>query len=153
MDLGEDPRLLRQAGDDGTEAAILEADHGQGGILDLDIWMIEIGPATANLVDLTHEPLQQIQLVRRLVHQNASPFRRPFAAPGVGLVVRLVAPAEHREDAQDRLADLAGVDGRLHALYQFIEATLTDDTQASAGLARRGEHGIAVRDRSGQWFL
>ena len=71
-----------------------EPQDGHGGIFDLDVGMIQVGPVAADLGDLVvHEPDEQIEHVGRLVDQYAAPFRVPFAARGIGLEVRLVAPA------------------------------------------------------------
>ena len=92
--------------------------------------MIQVGPVAADLGDLVvHEPDEQIEHVGRLVDQYAAPFRVPFAAPGIGLVVRLVAPAIHRETAQHGPADLAGIDGLLHPPYRLIPSPLADDSK------------------------
>jgi hypothetical protein len=153
MHLGVDPRPLRQAGDDGPQTAVPEAEHRQRCVLDLDEGMVEVGPVAGDLLDLAHEPAQQVELVWRLVDQHASALGRPLAAPGVGLVVGPVAPAEHREDTQHRRPDLAGVDCRLHAPDRLVEAALTDDAQPRPRPARRGKHGVTVSEAGGQRLL
>ncbi len=120
VDLGVDAGALRQAGDHGAEAAVLEADHRQGRVLDFDVRVVEVRPAAADLVDLAHEPLQEIELVGRLVDQHAAAFAGPLAAPGIRLVIRLITPAEHRKDAERRRADLTCLDCRLHAQHRLV---------------------------------
>ena len=74
--------------------------------------------------------------MRRLVDEHAAAFGVPASAPRVGLVIRRVAPAIHREHAEHRTADLAGVDGGLHALHRLVPAPLADDAEfGSAGRA------------------
>ena len=99
--------------------------------------MIEVGPVAADLGDLVvHEPAQQVEHVRRLVDQHAAPLGVPLAAPGVGPVVRLVAPAIHRERAQHRPADLAGVDRLLHPPHRLVPPPLADDAELDPVLVR-----------------
>jgi len=62
----------------------------------------------------------------------------------------VVAPAVHEEDAEGRGADLAGVDGVLHAPHRLVEAALADHAQAHARGVRRRDHRIAIRKRGCQ---
>jgi len=75
-----------------------------------------------------------------------------LAAPGIGLVISLVAPAKHQEDAEDRPADLAGVDGGLHAPHRFVKAALADDAKPRFPPAARPSHGVAIGETGGQGF-
>ncbi len=115
--------------------------------------MIQVGPVTAYLVDLPHEPLQKVEVVRRLVNQDAAALGVPATAPRVGLIIGSVAPAEHLEDAEHGRADLGGVDGVLHAANRLVEAALADNAEVDARPPRRGEHGITVGQGGGQRFL
>ena len=63
VDLGVEAGLLREARDDRAEAAILEAKGGHGGIVDLDLRVVEVGPGTTDLFDIAEEPAEQIELV------------------------------------------------------------------------------------------
>jgi hypothetical protein len=59
------------------------------------------------------------------------------------LVIGLVPPAEHRERAEHRCADLASVDGRLHSLDRFEQPPLTDDCQLNIVFRSGFQHPIA----------
>ena len=76
--------------------------------------MVQVGPVAADFRDrVIHEPFEQVEHVGRLVDENAAAFGIPAAAPGIGLVIGRVAPAIHREGAEDRTADLAERRSRL----------------------------------------
>src|SRR3712207_8004027 len=49
----------------------------------LDVGVVEVGPVAEQLVDGSHQPAEQIKLVRSLVHQHAAAFLVPGAAPGI----------------------------------------------------------------------
>ena len=154
VNLRVDPRLLRQAGDDRAEPAVREPEDRHGRILDLDVRMVQVGPVAADLDDLVvHEPDQEVEHVGRLVHEDAAPLGVPLAPPGIGPIVGLVAPAIHGEGAEDRPADLARVDGLLHAPDRLVPPALADDTELDAVLPRRGEHRLAILEARRQRLL
>ena len=80
----------------------------------------------------------------RLVDEDAAALGVPAASPGVGSVVREVAPAIHLEDAQRRRADLPRVDRRLHPTDRLVPPPLADDAERHGRPLRRGEHRVAI---------
>ena len=62
----------------------------------------------------------------RLIDEDAAALAGPGAAPGIGLIVGHVAPAQHVHRAQDGAAQLPVVDGLLHPHGGAIEAALAD---------------------------
>ena len=86
----------------------------------------------------------------RLVDEHAAAFGIPAAAPGVGEVVGRVAPAIHGERAQDRPADLAGVDRVFHAADGLVPSPLADHAELGFVQAGRREHGVAIGQAGGQ---
>src|SRR5690349_18542837 len=111
VDLSVDSRPLRKTGDDGPKPSISEPKTSYCCIFNLDVGMIQVRPVPTDLSDRAHEPLKQIQQVRRLIHQHAAALGRPLAPPRIGTVISLVAPTEHHCHAENRRADLTLVDG------------------------------------------
>src|SRR5262249_5987795 len=129
MHLGVDAGLLGNTGHVRAETAVLEAKHRHGGVVHFDGRMIEVGPVAADLGDRAHEPAKQVELMRRLIDKDAAALALPLAAPWVRLIVRWLAPTIHSKDAEDRLADFAGVDGCFHTGDRFVPAALTDNAE------------------------
>ena len=149
--LGVNSRFLRQAGDDRAQAAVAKPEDRDGAILDFDGRMVQVGPVAADLGHVVvHQPLKQVEHVGRLVDENAAAFGIPAAAPGIGLVVGRVAPAIHRERAQDRPADLAGVDRVFHAPHGLVPSPLADHAELGLVAASGREHGVAIGEARGQ---
>src|SRR5262245_42039498 len=107
---------LRKTGHHTAEGSGLEPNHRYGSVVHFNVGMIQIGPITADFIDWPEEPLQQVKLMRRLVHEYTATLGRPFAAPRIRSVIRFVAPTEHRKGAKDGLANLARVDRGFHSL-------------------------------------
>src|SRR6516165_6540012 len=129
MHMSEQTRLLSQARDDRPEPSRLEPDNGHGRIFDLNGRVIDVRPTPADLCDLAHEPVEQVELVRGLIHEHTTPFRIPAPAPRVGLVIRSVTPVEHAHDTERRPADLSRDDCRLHARDRLEPAPLADNAE------------------------
>src|SRR5206468_1969628 len=107
MDFGVNTWLLRHARHDGTKAAVLEPEHRNSGIVHLDPWMIDVGPAAADFRDRPQEPAEQVELVRRLIDQHPTAFGIPLPPPRVGLIIGRFSPTVHEEEAEGRPANLA----------------------------------------------
>ena len=150
VDFGINSWLLAQADDDVAEAAMAKANVRDRRIFHLDVRMREIGPIARDLIDRPHQPLQNVQVVRRLVNQHAAAFGRPLTAPRVGPVVSLIAPAEHHHRAQNRPADLTRVHRRLHPQHGLKEAPLAHDAQLHAMPLGRRNHAVAIFEARGQ---
>ena len=147
VDFRVDARVLRQAANDVAEAAVRETDIGDGGIFDLDVRMVQIAGDAGDGEDRAHQPLKNVEVVGRLINQDAAAFGGPFAAPRVRTVVRLIAPGEHGDRAENRRADLALVDGGLHGEDRFKKTPLADDAEAGTGASGGFEHAVAIFDR------
>src|SRR2546421_7026658 len=115
--------------------------------------MVDVGPLALDLGGRPHEPQEHVEVVRRLVDEYAAAFSVPAAAPRVGAVVARVAPAIHEEDAEARLADLAGVDGLLHPSHRLVPAPLTDNAERHPEFLRGCQHGVAVGQARGPPLL
>ena len=61
VDLAVEAGLLGDAHDDRAEAAVSKPEGGDGGVLDLDGRVVEIGPVAGDFVDRAHEPLEQVR--------------------------------------------------------------------------------------------
>ncbi len=116
--------------------------------------MIEIGPVAEDLFGRTHEPQQEVDVVRRLVHQHATAFSVPAAAPGVLLVVRRVAPhLGHRLAEQQARAHLALVNRLAYALGGREPAPLGHGRNHRAVFRRCFQDAVGVLERRREWFL
>ena len=151
-------RFLGQAGDDRAQAALAEAEDGDGGILDLDGGVVQVSPVPADLVYLVaHQPCEQVEHMGRLVDEHAAAFGIPAAAPGIRAVVGWVAPAIHGERAQHRPADFARVDCVFHAFDRLVPAALADDAElvwcslAAASIASQSERLAASGFSTSTW--
>ena len=91
--------------------------------------------------------------MRRLVHQHAAAFGVPAASPGVGPVIRRVAPAIHGERTEHRPADLAGVDRILHSQDRLVQPPLADHAELDRVSSRGRQHRVAVLQAGGQRLL
>src|SRR5262245_39327532 len=56
-------------------------------ILDFNIGVIQIGTTAKELVNRSHEPLQNVQLMRCLIHQHTATLADPSSSPSIALVV------------------------------------------------------------------
>ena len=61
-------------------------------------------------VDVAHQPVEQVDVVDRLVHQGAAAVEVPGPAPAAGVVVLLGPPPLDVGVAQGQAAEPAGVD-------------------------------------------
>src|SRR4051812_22535114 len=76
-----------------ADRAFGERDRGHSRVLDIDvIAMSERADLAKDLGRITHKPLQMIDRVHRLVHEDAAAFGRPFAPPRIGAEVLWTAP-------------------------------------------------------------
>jgi hypothetical protein len=123
------------------------------GIFHFDVRMIQVRPIAEHFIDLAEIPDQQIELMRRLVHEHAAAFVLPTAAPRIAQVIRFVAPAEHRDDAQHGFADLALIDRAADTLAGRIKTALANGAENGFMRTRRREHGVAIRQGRRERFL
>ena len=85
-----------------------EPDDGHRVVLDLDVRVIDVRPVAEDLFGRAHAPQQEVDVVRRLVHQHAAALGVPAAAPGVPAVVGLGTPHLAVRLAEDDAARRAG---------------------------------------------
>ena len=148
--IAEQGRVLRVAHHDVAQRAALEADDGDGGVIHLQLGVVEGVPHAEHFLYLAHVPQQQVQLVGRLVDQHAAALAVPGAAPGVGAVVVHAAPAQHVDRAQNGPAKLAILNRLLDPHSRAIEASLADGAACDARLVGGLNDGIAIGQRRGQ---
>ena len=144
VDFRIDAGPLAQAHHDVAKGTVAETNRRQRRVFHFNVRMREVRPFARDFVDRPHQPLQNIQVMRRLVDQHAAAFGGPFAAPWVGLIVSLIAPTEHHHRTQNRLADLALVDGRFHPQHGLKEAPLADHAHLNTVPVRCGNHAVAI---------
>ena len=129
-----------------AERAVGEDDGGDRRVLDVDVGAVPQRRVPADDLDRRpHEPLELVDGVDRLVHQDAAALGRPLAAPGIGGEVLRRPPETDRALAEGQLAELAGVDRRADALRGRPEAALEDDAELDPGPLGRGDHPVGVR--------
>src|SRR5579883_215987 len=115
--------------------------------------MIQVCPVATDFCNRTHQPEKNIELVRRLVHKYAAALGVPLSAPRIRPVIRFIAPTVLNEDTQRGLADLAFINGALHALDRLVEPPLANHAECDAAFACRSQHCITVREARGERFL
>src|SRR3984885_99244 len=128
---------LRVTQYDRSHPSILKANRGNHGIVHFDSRMVIIIPKGMSLNSWAHKPAQQVEIVRRLTHDNSAAFAFPCSAPGIGEVVSRFAPAEHNYNRQHGLAKFASIDSILHPLHRLVPAALADHSEFDTGSARR----------------
>ncbi len=89
---GRKPRIGRRGAFDDAQCSTGETHDSYGRILDLKPLMRQKPGIGADLDHRTHNPLQQINRMDRLVHQRATAIERPCPAPCSGVIVGLRAP-------------------------------------------------------------
>src|SRR5580765_7392170 len=91
--------------------------------------------------------------MRRLIDQYAAAFVFPRAAPGIALIIRLIAPPEHRGDAERRFAEATIFERVMNALAGRIKSSLrygADNRLVGSGCS---QHRIAVSQRRRERFF
>ena len=96
-----------------------------------------------NADDIAEEPFQHIDMMAGLVGEHAAVIG-PGAAPGILIVIGLVAAPAHADRAENEAAEAAGLQrlARLH--HGNVEAVLLDDEQLDAGLVAGADHVVGV---------
>src|SRR5205807_6606267 len=99
-------------------------------------------------VDVTHHPLEQIDVMACLVTENPA-IERPGAAPWVLIVVGLgsTPPDAHRAEYQTAETPLFQGFPQFHD--RNIEAILLNDKQAYADAIAGTDHGVGIVERQG----
>ena len=148
--IAEQSRVLGIAHHQVANRAALEFDDRHSGVLNFNIGVIVIFPDTIYLVYLAHVPQQQVNLMGGLRRHNAAALAFPSAAPGVGIVIGLVAPAVHINGADNGLAEFSLVDGLTDAHARPVEAALRDHADLHAVVFSGVDNLIAVFQRHRQ---
>src|SRR5262245_43147355 len=115
--------------------------------------MVQVGPIAGDFVDGAEKPLQQIELMWRLIDEDAATLGGPFAAPWIGAVIGFVAPAQARKRAQHRAADFSGIDCRLHALHRLKQPPLADYAEFDIGSRGAFDHRVAGGEGRSEWLF
>ncbi len=115
MNFSEYTRLLRVAHQDISYSPTLKLNDGERRIVDLYIRVVKVTPETIDLIDIAHIPEHQVELVGRLVNQDSSSLVLPCPAPGIGIIVILVAPSKHSYGCKNGLPYLSVVDCTFHS--------------------------------------
>ncbi len=90
--------------------------------------------------DWSHQPLQQINGVDRLIHEHAATIKFPGTAPFATVVIRLRAPPGHSGVAKHQSTKSLLLYQVIHLAGGRIEAVLADDGQLHAGLLLHAQH-------------
>ena len=96
-----------------------------------------------NADDVAEEPFQHVDVVAGLVGEHAAVIG-PGAAPGILIVIGLVAAPADADRAENQAAEAAGLQrlARLH--HGNVEAILLDDEQLDAGFVAGADHVVGV---------
>ena len=137
-------RVLAVTHNDIAHSAALEFNHSHSRVLHLDIRVVEVLPDAVYFVHLAHVPQQQIQLMGRLVHQHAASLAFPRAAPGVAVIISLVAPTQHRHHSQHGTAQLPILDGLVDAHAGAVKTALHHRAYSDMITLLRRDDGVAV---------
>ena len=92
---------------DDAERAVLEPQGGDGRVFDLDPLVGQRGGQGRDRVDVAHQPVEQVDVVDRLVHERAAAVELPGPAPAAGVVVLLGPPPLDVGVAQGQAAEPA----------------------------------------------
>ena len=134
------PRRRRRLDD--PERAVAEFQRCDRRVLGLDLCQRRDG-AGMNADDIAEKPFQHVDVMAGLVGEHAAVIG-PGAAPGVLIVIGLVAAPAHAHRAENQAAEAAGLQrlARLH--HRNVEAILLDDEQLDAGLVAGADHVVGV---------
>ena len=117
-----------------SHGAVLEADRRDAGILDLDPFVGEGAGETGDFRDVPHEPLQQIDIMNRLIHVSSAAVELPSAAPSAAVVILLCAPPLDVRIPQSEPAESPFVDRRFEHLAGRAEPRRKDFSGRTARL-------------------
>ena len=109
VDLGalEQPRIGTRGGLDHAQRAVPETQRSDGRILDFDPRVGQRGRVRSDRFDVAHQPVKQIDVVNRLIHERTAAVELPRSAPAAGVVVLLGAPPFDVRIAQREPAEAA----------------------------------------------
>jgi hypothetical protein len=143
----------RGAGLDRRDASRGELDDRGGRVLDLDDpAMDERVTAAGHAAGPPHEPLEKVDVVDDLGHEDAATFRGLTSAPGFGVVLRVaIEPGHH--SAGDRLAEPPVVDRRPNALGRGPEPALKQHAEPHSDGRGGGNHAVGLFDAQRDRFL
>ena len=123
-------------------------------VLDVDVvGVAQRRVAAADLDGWPHEPLELVDGVDGLVHQDAPALVGPGAAPRRRVKVRLRAPDADGALTKRQLAELAVVDGPPQSLRRRPEPPLEDDAEADVGPGGGVDHPVGLAEVDGNRFF
>jgi hypothetical protein len=112
----------------------------------------ERGRARHHRFHRSHEPLDHVHVVARLVHEGPS-VELPRPAPGRQVVVRLRPVPAHRGVGQIDATEATHLHRALEELDGGIEAVLLDDEELHARLVARSHERVGVLETGGHGLL
>src|SRR5829696_1816403 len=141
-----DVRLISRAGSAGVERpenATGPPEHGLRGVLDLDVVQYRADPGD-DALGHPEEVAEQVQVVRRLVHQEPASFDGGAGPPGGRFVVGgRPRPVMRHADALD-LSQFPGLDQALRRTHFGAEALLEADGEQPPCFSGGLDHGVGV---------
>jgi hypothetical protein len=134
-----------RAGDERARGAVAVVDQRGDLVLHRDVPADPISELGIDGLRDAADPLPEVELVRRLVDEDAAPLAAPGGAPRTGVVVPLRPPpgGDDPVGAPDR-ADLAGLDDLLEPTVERVHALVEHDAEGELRL-RGGERDEIVR--------
>lgn len=139
-------RSLASGGDKGGGEAAVVLQHGGDIVFDLDLMETTELAEAADALRHAEHPLEEVQVVRALVHEHAAALALPRATPAAGGVVIIGAEpvGDFPVHAADR-AELAAVDEVLHFLEGRVRAHVEHGGEDLLLVRVRGDEALAVR--------
>ncbi len=145
--------FLRESGKDARrrldhpQRAVLETDRRHPGVFDFDSLVGQRAGEGGHFGDLAHEPLQEIDIVDRLVHVGAAAVEFPCAAPSAVIVIFLRPPPFDVRVSEGELAESPFVDGFFERAIGRAEARRKDRAQLDGVFLARGDQLVAAGQR------
>src|SRR5690606_753526 len=136
---------------DRPECAGPPADVGDAGILDLDV-PGERGRHRLNTLNRADQPVHQVHIVARLVHEGAT-IELPGTAPLCTVVILLRTAPVHVQVRHVDTPESLTLDRALNELKRCVPAVLLHDEQAYAGPVAGVDEPLAVVPSSGHWLF
>ena len=132
------------AADDRAQRAVFETQRGHGGVFDFDAFVGQAIGVRSQFDDRAGQPLQQVDLVDRLVHQRAAAVEFPRAAPAAGIVVGLRAVPGDQRVADGQFAEAFLVQRGADGLRSAGRARLEHAAECHAIFLAGGDQGVAA---------
>ena len=142
-----------RGGLDRAQGPVLEPQAGHGGVFDLDAMVGQSRRLGHDRLDVAHQPVQEVDVVDRLVHECPAAVEVPGAPPAARVVILLGSPPLHVGVSQGQAAESATCDGLLEANVGRREPRREDRAEANAGRFAGLDDRVAPRQRDLQRLL